>query len=115
MIGGGSISFANGASAQIDEQSPGAGAYTGLMAARQANEQLSSVAVVPAERQVAAMLVNRDAAQLARSLDKLTNNPVVANSVFGFGVLAMGLSTISALMLISSSLLLASSSLPGRS
>lgn len=92
----------NGVTAQIDETSPGAGAYKGLIAARQDNQQLGAVAIVPAERQVAAMLVNRDAAQLARSLDQLTNNPVLANSIFGFGVLAMGLSTISALMLISS-------------
>ena len=92
----------NGVSAQIDEASPGAGAYRGLMAARSDTAELDAVEIVPAERQIAAMLVNRDAAQLARSLDQLTNNPVVANSVFGFGVLAMGLSSITALMLISS-------------
>jgi hypothetical protein len=92
----------NGASAQIDDASPGAGAYKGLIAARDGDQRLGAVEIVPAERQIAAMLVNRDAAQLARSLDQLTNNPMVANSVFGFGVLAMGLSTISALMLISS-------------
>lgn len=92
----------NGVSAQIDETSPGAGAFRRLMAGRSGEPQLSAVPIVPAERQVAAMLVNRDAAQLARSLDQLTNNPVVANSIFGFGVLAMGLSSISALMLISS-------------
>ena len=92
----------NGVSAQIDETSPGARAYKGLIAARSGDLELSAVAIVPAERQIAAMLVNRDAAQLARSLDQLTNNPVVANSIFGFGVLAMGLSSISALMLISS-------------
>lgn len=92
----------NGATDRIIETSPGAGAYKGLIAARLANPQLAADDVVPAERQVAAMLVNRDAAQLARSLDQLTNNPVVANWIFGFGVLAMGLSTISALMLISS-------------
>lgn len=92
----------DGVTEQIDETSPGAGAYKGLIAARLGDQQVSAVAIVPAERQVAAMLVNRDAAQLARSLDQLTNNPMVANSIFGFGVLAMGLSTISALMLISS-------------
>lgn len=92
----------NGMSAQIDEASPGAGAYKGLIAGRRGDSQLGAVAVAPAERQIAAMLVNRDAAQLARSLDQLTNSPVVANSIFGFGVLAMGLSTISVLMLISS-------------
>lgn len=92
----------NGVTTQIDETSPGAGAYRRLIAARHDKQELSTVTIVPAERQVAAMLVNRDAAQLARSLDQLTNNPVIANSIFGFGVLAMGLSTISALMLISS-------------
>lgn len=92
----------NGATAQIDESSPGAGSYKGLIAARSGNPELAAVPIVPAERQVAAMLVNRDAGHLARSLDELTSNPVVANSIFGFGVLAMGLSSISALMLISS-------------
>lgn len=92
----------NGVSAQIDETSPGARAYNGLIAARSGEAALGAVDIVPAERQVAAMLVNRDAAQLARSLDQLTANPVIANSVFGFGVLAMGLSSITALMLITS-------------
>ena len=92
----------NGVTAQIDETSAGARAYKGLIAARSNDPDLGTVDIVQAERQIAAMLVNRDAAQLARSLDQLTNNPVVANSVFGFGVLAMGLSSITALMLISS-------------
>ncbi len=92
----------NGTTAQIDEASPGSGAYNRLMAARTNDLAVATASIVPAERQIASMLVNRDAAQLARSLDQLTSNPVVANSVFGFGVLAMGLSSISALMLISS-------------
>ncbi|RMG35527.1 MAG: hypothetical protein D6725_12405 [Planctomycetota bacterium] len=52
------------------------------------------------EKQLAAMLVTRDAMDLAQSLQPLTG-PVVANVIFGLGVLAMTLSTISLLMLIS--------------
>jgi Mn2+/Fe2+ NRAMP family transporter len=54
----------------------------------------------PAERHLAAMLVHRDAFDLSRALDQLTGS-FVANLVFGCGVLAMVLSTISILMLIS--------------
>jgi Mn2+/Fe2+ NRAMP family transporter len=53
-----------------------------------------------AERNLAAMLVHRDAFDLSRALDQLTG-PLVANWIFGLGVLAMVLSTISILMLIS--------------
>lgn len=52
------------------------------------------------EKKMAAMLVTRDAMDLAQSLQPLTG-PVVANVIFGLGVLAMTLSTISLLMLIS--------------
>jgi Mn2+/Fe2+ NRAMP family transporter len=53
-----------------------------------------------AERHLAAMLVHRDAFDLSRALDQLTG-PLIANWIFGLGVLAMVLSTISILMLIS--------------
>jgi hypothetical protein len=53
-----------------------------------------------AERKLAAMLIKRDAMNLAKSLSPLTG-PTVANYVFGLGVLAMVMSTISILMLIS--------------
>jgi hypothetical protein len=52
------------------------------------------------ERRVAATLVKRDAMNLAKSLSPLTGD-IIANYVFGLGVLAMVLSTISILMLIS--------------
>ena len=52
------------------------------------------------DKRIAAMLVKRDAKHLAKALAPLTG-PFVANIVFGFGVLAMALSTITILMLIS--------------
>ena len=52
-----------------------------------------------ADRQVAAMLVARDAFLLANSLEKLTGK-VVAQYVFGIGVVGMAISTIIILMLI---------------
>lgn len=52
------------------------------------------------DKRMAAMLVKRDAKHLAKALAPLTG-PFVANIVFGFGVLAMALSTITILMLIS--------------
>ena len=53
-----------------------------------------------AEQKLAASLVKRDAFQLAQSLQPVAGN-FFANFVFGFGVLAMTLSTITILMLIS--------------
>jgi phage-related holin len=52
------------------------------------------------DKRISAMLVKRDAKHMAAALAPLTG-PVVANYVFGFGVLAMALSTITILMLIS--------------
>ena len=56
--------------------------------------------VVDAERSLAAMLVKRDAFDLAGALEPLTGKGV-ARVVFGVGVLGMALSTIIILMLIS--------------
>jgi Mn2+/Fe2+ NRAMP family transporter len=56
--------------------------------------------IEPAERSLAAMLVKRDSKHLATALEPLTG-PFVSNYIFGFGVLAMALSTITILMLIS--------------
>lgn len=53
-----------------------------------------------ADQNMAAMLADRDALLLAGALKPLTGD-VVANYVFGFGVLAMAMSTITILMLIS--------------
>ncbi|MBM82987.1 MAG: hypothetical protein CMJ78_20690 [Planctomycetaceae bacterium] len=52
------------------------------------------------DRNVAATIANRNALTLAKALSPLTGE-FVANYVFGFGVLAMALSTITILMLIS--------------
>ena len=52
------------------------------------------------ERRLAATLVSRDAIDLAKALEPLTGS-IVANIVFGVGVLGMTLSTITLLMLIS--------------
>ncbi len=62
--------------------------------------QLTVPAATLAEKKLAAALVKRDAFHLAKSLAPLTGE-TVANYVFGAGVLAMTLSTISLLMLIS--------------
>uniref|UniRef100_UPI0035621308 hypothetical protein n=1 Tax=Pontiella sp. TaxID=2837462 RepID=UPI0035621308 len=56
-------------------------------------------ALPEADRRMAAMLVKRDAGQLAQSLAPLTGS-TVANAVFGFGVVGMAISTIIVLMLI---------------
>ncbi len=53
-----------------------------------------------AEQKLAAMLVNRKANHLSASLEKLTGK-VVGNYIFGFGVVAMTISSITILMLIS--------------
>lgn len=53
-----------------------------------------------ADKKLAAMLVNRDAFQLADSLENLTNSKTVSQTVFGIGVLGMAVSTIIILMLI---------------
>ncbi|MBI1313378.1 hypothetical protein GC176_18960 [bacterium] len=57
-------------------------------------------ALPQADRNIAAMLADRDALLLAGALEPLTGK-FVAQYVFGFGVLGMALSTITILMLIS--------------
>jgi hypothetical protein len=52
------------------------------------------------ERQLAAMLIKRDAGEFASSLQKLTGNKTVSQTVFGIGVVSMAISTIIILMLI---------------
>jgi Mn2+/Fe2+ NRAMP family transporter len=65
-------------------------------------EQLATLlaAFSPAEDQLAAAVTRRDASDLAQSLEPFAGS-VVANAVFGIGVLGMTLSTITILMLIS--------------
>ena len=52
------------------------------------------------DKELAAMLVDRDAYQLAGSLEKLTGNKTISQRVFGIGVVGMAISTIIILMLI---------------
>jgi Mn2+/Fe2+ NRAMP family transporter len=68
---------------------------------RQASEGLGSTPVETAETRVALMLLPRDNYELAESLAGLFNDSIVVQKIFGVGVLAMALSTISILMLIS--------------
>ncbi|MDP6892519.1 MAG: divalent metal cation transporter [Verrucomicrobiota bacterium] len=52
------------------------------------------------DRELAAMLVSRDSFQLAGSLENLTGNKRITQTIFGIGVLGMAVSTIIILMLI---------------
>lgn len=75
----------------------GADAFNALGAA----EKEAAIDALPeGDKAMAAMLVKRDAFQLATSLETLTGK-TVAQYVFGIGVLGMALSTIIILMLIS--------------
>ena len=60
-----------------------------------------STALADGEKKLAAMLIKRDTNQLASALSSLFGSDFWSQKVFGLGVLAMGLSTISILMLIS--------------
>lgn len=53
-----------------------------------------------ADKQLAVMVIKRDAGALAGSLEKVTGNKTVAQTVFGLGVVGMAISTIIILMLI---------------
>lgn len=77
------------------------GSYNRLIASRVASDpvELSVESLPLAEKQVAAMLAKRDAFDLANALTPLTGT-VFSQFIFGFGVLAMTLSTIVILMLI---------------
>jgi Mn2+/Fe2+ NRAMP family transporter len=91
----------NGTLEIVDLQGPKYGEFQTAIAAR--DTALQDAAAGPAndaEQQIAAMLIPRDAMDLSNSLEPLTGK-VVADFVFGLGVLAMVLSTISILMLIS--------------
>lgn len=84
--------------------------YEALLAARtRAAEQgrYEAGPITPAEQRMAATLVRRDTFDLAKSLEKLfgaaegSAGSLIANVVFGVGVVAMTLSSISLMMLIS--------------
>ena len=82
----------------MNEESPKYGDWDKAITAR--TGEISSEVSDP-EKKLAGMLIKRDTAQLAGSLEKLFGSAFVAQKVFGIGVLAMGISTISILMLIS--------------
>lgn len=60
-----------------------------------------SLEISQAETQLAAMLVPRNTANFAKSLSALSGDASFSNMIFGLGVLAMAVSTISILCLIS--------------
>ena len=62
--------------------------------------ELVNEKVPETERKLAAMLIKRDAGQFATSLEKLTGNKAVSQTIFGIGVVGMAISTIIILMLI---------------
>jgi hypothetical protein len=64
-------------------------------------EGSGSLEVGQAETKLAAMLVPRNTANFAKSLSALSGDASFSNMIFGLGVLAMALSTISILCLIS--------------
>ena len=79
----------------------GADSYTQL--SQDETSMMSRLSELPmADKQMASMLVKRDAFHLAQSLETLTGK-TFSHVVFGIGVLGMALSTIIILMLISSS------------
>ena len=75
------------------------GAYTKNLGAFEAQLEQGAEAN-ETDKKLAAMLVSRDAFQLAGSLENLTGNKTVSQTVFGIGVLGMAISTIIILMLI---------------
>lgn len=91
-----------GGTVVINEQSPKYGDFSGMITKREQSEGLQGVQVVDSEKQIAAMLIQRGTGDLAGALKSLfKGSDVISNYVFGFGVLAMAISTISILMLIS--------------
>ncbi|MAT72252.1 MAG: hypothetical protein CMJ58_22325 [Planctomycetaceae bacterium] len=84
----------------VDESGPKFVPYSKLMSTRDTALGADAPAATDAERRLAAILVKRDAFDMAKALEPITG-PNIANVVFGLGVLAMTLSTISVLMLIS--------------
>ena len=59
-----------------------------------------SATIPESDKQIAAMLVKRDARDLAESLKSLTSNDTLSQVIFGIGVVGMALSTIIILMTI---------------
>jgi len=77
------------------------GAYNkNLDAFKASGGEAGSIEPNEADKKIAAMLVKRDAFQLADSLEELTDKKTLSQTVFGIGVLGMAISTIIILMLI---------------
>ena len=83
----------------VNTESKGYGSYSKYIDKRKAVS--GSEEIADGEKRIAALLIKRDTGAFASSLSTLTSNKGFANTVFGIGVLAMALSTISMLMLIS--------------
>jgi hypothetical protein len=87
---------------RVVEDSAGAKDFTKLISKRKgAAPELSDLEVGQAETRLAAMLVPRSTGNFANSLSALSGEGSVSQFIFGLGVLAMALSTISILCLIS--------------
>ena len=87
---------------RLVEDSAGARDFDKLIADRKgADPEFSELEVGQAETRLAAMLVPRTTGNFANSLSALSGEGSVSQFIFGLGVLAMALSTISILCLIS--------------
>ncbi|MBI1387897.1 MAG: hypothetical protein GC154_05570 [bacterium] len=76
------------------------GQFDDLLKGRLKAQPESAAPVAPVERLLAATLIKRDAADLSQSLAPLTGH-VIADWIFGLGVLGMTVSSITLMMLIS--------------
>ena len=76
------------------------GGLNGILKKRNSNEALKAVPVSEEEMVMASFLIKRDTGSFTKALEG-TVGKTMANLIFGLGVLAMGLSTITMLMLIS--------------
>lgn len=76
--------------------------FDGLLKSLEAERAAAgaTATISPADQRLAAMLVNRDASNLASALEPLTGH-FFSHVIFGFGVLGMALSTSTLMMLIS--------------
>ena len=83
----------------VHADNPKFGDWSKAMAARDA--AVGDIPHADEEKKLAGMLIPRDTKQLATALEGLFGSSLVSQKVFGIGVLAMGISTISILMLIS--------------
>jgi len=72
----------------------------GFAALDEAGQKAAADELNDADKQLAYMLIQRDAGALASSLENVTGSKAVAQYVFGLGVLGMAVSTIIILMLI---------------